>query len=434
MLNTCSKRTQKLSSGIAAKLRKCRTLAAGFLVLGACLALPSKALATTHYISPVGPNTGGTSWQTAWSDFNKINWSTIQAGDTIQVWPATYHTQLIIPATAPSVSIQRAQVGVNSPIILQAPTTGAPSNFAVQILSPAAITITGVGPHGFQVSGFTNGGVEVIRPSGSTPQPVNLQWMDVNTTGTGGYSLYVMGPSVNVSNSVFHDNAYGAYYADNGASGTTTFTQCWFYNTNYSTTGRCTGITHQQNYPTYANAQPLQIKQCLLGPGLDYSLNDNTTSNTSMTDCLIINPTTFSLALTSKSFKAIALTSVLLAGSPAGNTHWCFDHAGSFGAAENDSISGAVFYGGAVYADPSITCSKSGTFQYNTTGNTTFLSGAEINPIFNTNFAAMPNNTPISTLMTTDFSLSTGSPFYGDGSSITSVSNFISRFLPQTSP
>jgi hypothetical protein len=238
---------------------------------------------------------------------------------------------------------------------------------------------------------------------------------------------------VTVSNSVFHDNASFAYYADNGASGTATFSQSWFYNTNYSTTGKCTAITHQQNYPTYANAQAMQVKQCLLGPGLDSTVSDNTTSNTSLTDCLIINPTGFSLALQSKSFNALYVTSVLLATNPAGSTHWCFDHSGSFGAAEKDTFGNAIFYGGAVYADPSIT-STANTIQYNTTGNTTFLCSAENNPMFNTNFAAMPGSTPISTLMNTDFSLSSSSPFKSFGSSITSVNNFISRFLPPQSP
>jgi hypothetical protein len=41
--------------------------------------------ATTWYVSRNGNNADGTSWATAWSDFNDINWSSVHSGDTIVV-------------------------------------------------------------------------------------------------------------------------------------------------------------------------------------------------------------------------------------------------------------------------------------------------------------------------------------------------------------
>src|SRR4051812_28157757 len=43
------------------------------------------ATGSTYYVSKNGNNTTGSSWSNAWNELDQINWSSIQAGDTIYI-------------------------------------------------------------------------------------------------------------------------------------------------------------------------------------------------------------------------------------------------------------------------------------------------------------------------------------------------------------
>jgi hypothetical protein len=66
--------------------------------------------------------------------------------------------------------------------------------------------------------------------------------------------------------------------------------------------------------------------------------------------------------------------------------------------------------------------------QFRTTGNTTVLSDAMVNPRFVSRVGALPPDTPIPVLMRLDFSLRPESPATGTGSSVTSIQNLLSTF------
>ena len=51
---------------------------------------------TTYYVSKNGNNRDGLSWDTAWNELDQINWSSIQAGDTIYIDGGTYHSSLSV--------------------------------------------------------------------------------------------------------------------------------------------------------------------------------------------------------------------------------------------------------------------------------------------------------------------------------------------------
>jgi hypothetical protein len=62
------------------------------LALALCVLVGSRlssaaplAAGVTYYVSKAGNNAGGTSWATAWTELNQINWSVVQPGDTIYI-------------------------------------------------------------------------------------------------------------------------------------------------------------------------------------------------------------------------------------------------------------------------------------------------------------------------------------------------------------
>lgn len=74
------------------------------------LLLVSYALnANQYYVSKNGNNSGGTSWDSAWNEFNQVDWKAVGAGGTLYVAAGTYKT--CFPAvTISGITIKRATV------------------------------------------------------------------------------------------------------------------------------------------------------------------------------------------------------------------------------------------------------------------------------------------------------------------------------------
>ncbi len=123
-------------------------------------------------------------------------------------------------------------------------------------------------------------------------------------------------------------------------------------------------------------------------------------------------------------------------GSPA--TNWTINHITSFAENQNliidgsgHSVTNSLFYGGLMSFHGSI-ASQSNNCQWQTGGNT--LSGQTANPQFASSLSAFPlgistdvrESPTIATLTNLDFTMQPTSPCSGLGSSITSISNFLS--------
>ena len=94
------------------------------LLMGMC----GSAFATNYYVSKNGSNSGGTSWSSAWSEFDQINWGAVKPGDTVNIDGGssgmTYTTKLVTQASGTSsamVNVKRStESGHNGTVTCQA--------------------------------------------------------------------------------------------------------------------------------------------------------------------------------------------------------------------------------------------------------------------------------------------------------------------------
>jgi hypothetical protein len=406
------------------------------LLFWTALTMATEARAANHYVSKNGNNADGNSYATAWNELNQINWSTIAAGDVI--WldggspSMTYNTDLSVPANAPSVTIMKgSQAGHSGQVIMEPATAVEKMGYPIYIASSQPCTIDGGTWRGILIHNYTGGGVVVAQPVQYTVVPVNLAHIVFENIGhekNGGYALYAL-PGTTTSQTIFHNNVKDVLYQDNGSAGTATFNACWFHHHEYSKgTHNYYGIMHELATIAWPGTPPMLVENCVFGPGLDYAVWDSSVSNTKMNNCLIIDPTSFGITIGTGGFSANNVTSFVTSMSPFGTGNSCFNNGSPTLNNSPDAITNSVFYGGAVTAYAGTPNSNSQNVQYNTTGNTTFLSSSQVNPLFKTNVGALPNNVSPSTLECTDFSLSANSPAKGLGSSITSVRYLLTHY------
>lgn len=81
-----------------------RVLVAAILILASVL-----VQAKSFYVSKSGNNNGGSSWDEAWTEFNRVNWNTVGSGSTLYVAASTYVT-CFPTVSIPGITIKRATV------------------------------------------------------------------------------------------------------------------------------------------------------------------------------------------------------------------------------------------------------------------------------------------------------------------------------------
>jgi len=432
-------------------------------------------LPRSFYVSKCGNNTDGTTWATAWNELNQINWSKISSGATISIdggaQSMTYHSSLTVPAQAPAVQIVRAQAaGKSGQVIVEnlAPMAVGSRTAGISIMTPNAVSINGGNWRGIVVknfpigvnvaaqpvatpltstaSGTSNNGSSPNIPSGNTTLSGLLiencgyptQPLGVAPFGTG----ILDGGRCTVLGTIVKDCAYGAICYGGGA--TLNISNSWFHNNFYfGKTSDTGGIDNHGGNST------VNVSNSVLGPGLNYSIADykfqgitstsfGTKSGTNMQNCLLIDPARQGISVfydNSGTFKGSHITSFMTDLSPYSDAARCMkDQANSVAELQ---ITNSVIYGGTVEVpltaqplagQPNIPVGYKHNTQFKTHGNTTFLAPREVDPQFKTNVGLYKSNVPITTLLSTDYSLSSSSPAIGAGSSLTSVAQLLSRF------
>lgn len=377
-----------------------------------------------RYVSKSGDNSDGLTWATAWNEMDQIQWNLVvpQRGDTVNIDGGTtrmiYTTPLKIQSSYSPYSPLPVKVSEEAGHNGQAVIYGAgQQDNGVEIIS-GNCQILGSKKSGLLICGWRGDGL--VMPQGIGPHN-KVQHLEIcKNRGAG---LHLTGGFNNIiSKNIIHDNRVNVLVDPTGPI-MSSFRTSWIYNSTYRTNSDGIIMGDGNNNPY------VFVQDCVLGPGLKRGYHFAGASQTggSLQNCLLINATRSNVS-TVKGLTASNLTSFMTKLNPWRRAHACVRIDSNQTVYPNESLGGSVFYGGAVRVDPSIQYSTLNNTQYKTTGNTTFLSPTQVDPLFVTNVGRYRNRVPIKVLINTDFSLQAGSPAAGTGSTITSVSQLLGMF------
>jgi hypothetical protein len=416
---------------------------------------------TTWYVSKSGNDSSGNSWTNAWNELNQINWSEVQPGDTIQIDGGsngmTYATALSIGKSGTSgnpITIEQSNAsGHNGPITIfggntvtlpycgqtswGGTTTGALGD-AIQMNGNSYVTISGNQWDGIDITGFVF--VAVSFTGGESNDM--LSNLEVNDNGSAfqssgawypeypGIGFYGSSP---VSNLIFnhiqgYDNGEDNFQGDVALNGVT-IENSWLHYTRTMPGEPSTSYNlcvHNDGLQLFgsSNGSGLTFNSDVLGPGLTNGfITQPEEDNVTITNTLVIDPG----------------SNVTVENNAANN--WIITHDTFVGQDDNLTLEGGtghqvnhnIFYAGNLpLTGASFTASNNCEYRVTEGGGT--LGATIANPEFMTDLSGyptptsdVPDNYPaISFLQSADFSLQSGSPCTGLGSSITSVSNFLS--------
>lgn len=477
-----------------------RRIGLGIALVGAWLILCGTQLregatVAEFYVSRDGANTAGTSWATAWSELNRINWSVVQPGDIVWIdggaTSMQYNTELVIPrsgtATAPitiKLSTEPGRDGqaiffggrstplpdMNTPAANYTYDPGANVRTQVVFYLSSYVVLDGSKWRGILIKGASYDGINMY-PTTHHNTVRNVEITDVGYAFRSGYCL---GPDDPVGPFWYSNgyglNLYGSYHTveraiihDNGTDTITsggplsnfTLRDSWLYmgrahSTNaglaYSDCRKPDGMEGphgSQQVGTYSN---FLYERCVIGPGLAHGLLLGGPSNppTIVTDvtirnCLLLNNRNINMstAITAGQRWTIEnVTSWMAQYNGHGATHYASIVEGT-GHVVRDSI----FYGGVVIVSgtglgtPCAAVTTSGNYQFNNgatnVGCSTGAIGTNADPLF----VAAPTWAGSPTLQQVidgNYALQGGSPAAGKGSSLTSVAQLLAEPAPVT--
>jgi hypothetical protein len=396
---------------------------------------------------------------------NQINWTVINPGDTIVVDGGssgmTYNTTLSVGKSgvlgSPITIVRASDTGHNGTAILFGGSTTplpycgqtswtAPTGTlgsAIKMKGNSYVNIDGGAWDGIQIYGFTSNGISFtggesndsisnmeVHDNGGAFQSGGTWWGQYPGVGLGGTSAVLSNLTFNYMN--IHDNG-----EDNFQSGATinrlTVQNSWLHYTRTvpgvpsESYNLCTHDDGLQIFGTNPAANIL-FQNDVLGPGL--------------TNGLIFAPKTTNVTL--KNSLVLDPGSNVTVENDSTSTNWTIDHVTAIGQSDNltlegtgNTVTNSIFYDGYLLLNNSIT-SSANNCQWNTSG----MPGAQsADPKFVTDLSSYPAHTTtisqypaISLLQNGDFSLQSGSPCTGLGSSITSVAQLINIANHQTLP
>ena len=436
----------------------------------------------TYYVSKTGDNADGLSWTTAWNELNQINWSVIQPGDTLLLdggtTSMTYTTTLNIiksgTATAPITVKLATDSGHNGQAIIfggrSTPlpycgqttytyqTAGVLAN-GVNFNANSYVIVDGTKWNGITDYGHNSDGI--IFANGASYDTVrNMDIYDNgsadsnytnNTWETDKAGIRPIGTNLTFEQIDIHDNGQDNFQSG-GPLNNFTLRHSWLHYTRQNPT-QPTGVafnfpcTHQDGIQVYGGGTEgnYLLVDSIIGPGLmqgtimgeapDGNGNSAVVNNVTIRITLFLNAGSNNMMaypnINNKNWQVDHVTSFL---TPAGNPYigtgrtppGGTSHAAFYIDGTGTSIVNSVIYGGNIHLPNGAT--GSGNCQWQTTNYTSAIAGQTIDPKFVTdvsNFSAWPNYPSMDQLTNTDFSLQTGSPCIGSGSSITSVAQLI---------
>lgn len=374
------------------------------------------------YVSKNGNNADGKSWATAWNEMDQIQWAQINPGrgDSLTidggVGSMTYKTPLRVQLPYFPYLFQvkvSTQAGHDGKAIIAG---SGQSASGIEIVA-GSINLSGNHTNGLAVCGWGLDGVHI--PQGLH---TNIEYMEMYRNKRSG--LHISGGfNLITRKCIMHDNGMNIL-VDAPNPIMSGIDKCWIYGSSYAynTDGVQMG---DGNAPAFC-----QLSNCVIGPGLrnGFPYPGATQFGGQLSNCLLINATRTNIS-TVKGLMLNRVTSFMTPLNPQNQRHACLKIDGNQTNPGNaDFVNNSIFYGGAVVVAPGVQFTTNNNTQFNTTGNTTFLSASQVDPMFVSNVGAYNNQVSIRRLINTNFALQAGSPAAGTGSDVTSVAQLLSLF------
>ncbi|MEM7333978.1 MAG: hypothetical protein AAF490_17975 [Chloroflexota bacterium] len=252
------------------------------------------------YVSKLGNNSDGLSWESAWNELNQVDWSKFQPGDTLLIdggaESMTYRTTLQPTASGTAAEPIRIQLagengrngqaiffgGRSTPLPHCGQTSysynpnGLTTNGA-KFEGVSWITIDGTKWRGIVIHGMNGDGIRLY----SNTDNLTFRHMEIYDNGTvkqsgGGYysdakGIRLEGSNHTVERTIIHDNGQDAIQSNGANVSNFTIRESWFYN------GRQhPNIDQSYNYCTHSDAlqifdggvvSGINIEDSVLGPG-----------------------------------------------------------------------------------------------------------------------------------------------------------------------
>lgn len=422
--------------------------------------------AQTYYVSKTGNNSNGKSWQTAWNELSKINWSVIQAGDTILIdggsTSMTYTTTLTIGKSGKQnepITIKKStEKGRSGKVLIFGgrstllPYCGQ-SKYTYHVVQQASgivfgssswVNIDGMGWDGIAIYGFSEYGIDMT----DNPHNDSIGNLEIYDNGgafqnggvwypeTNGHGIFLTGTALAFEYLNIHDNSADEFDTGAGSVHTITIFHSWLHVTRESPTQ--SGLpfdecVHQDGYQIYNGGvqSGIVIEDSVVGPGLGDGLILGQSPNSADDSATVNNVTIRNSLFLNKDNNIMGYPQVKESG-------WVVDHDTIFTPGTGQSVfdslflegskhivTNSIFYGGQVYL-PDGLASAAGNCQWKTIGSRETIAGQAVDPEFVTDVSSYNFYTPLATLANADYSLKPGSPCLGKGSSITSIQQLIS--------
>lgn len=384
------------------------------LTLSLTCAYAQTAEATNYYVSKSGNNADGLSWQSGWNELDQINWARIQPNDQIFIdggpvgGTMTYNTSLRIGKSGTpghfivvSSALDAGHVGN---VLIEGNNR---ANFSGIVLNNKSyIVFRGNGsPRGWlqarrcRYGLYANGGSQNF-----------FQGLELANNAVG---AYLNGDGVAVVASDIHDNKNNATISRTGASAVdfNGLSACWVYNSDGQPVSNTDGVYVLPG--TTAGGAGTQLANCVFGPNLTFGV-DNSYKGLKLSGSLLLNASNANIVM--RDDTSVTNCTLFLTRKNANN----LPTKALSAVAGNNSVANTIVFRGRVEVPAGVAYGPKNT-QIGTTGNTSALSSAMVNPMFVSPVGTYPDNVSFSVLRGANFALRPGSPATGTGAMVTSV-------------
>lgn len=408
--------------------------------------VPPPISGNLFFVSKLGNNTDGRSWQTAWNELNQVNWSLIQPGDTLLIDGGSdnmiYNTTLAPTASGTAeqpISIRLAEEpGRNGQVTIfggrsiplpycdqtnyQYQTNGV-QDYGIYLNDVSWLVIDGGKWSGIEIHGVNRYG---IRFEQTTSQITlrNLEIFDNGYANENGGNWYSAGKGISLEGSghtferlLIHDNGQDAIQSNGDGVSNITIRESWLYNSRQHPT-----VNQSYNWCTHSDAlqiydggivENITFEDTILGPGFTNTLllgeSAVDVNNVTLRHVLVLKGADNNISAHSSATPSVnswTLQNVTVYGPNTDNTTVYFK-------GTDITITDSVFVEGQIVI-PNTNPIVSGNCQWLTTGDDV---GLEADPLF--------VNAVADAFSDGDYSLRSESPCLGKGSRITSPAQLL---------
>jgi hypothetical protein len=303
------------------------------LTVGILLISPGTVKAATYYVSKsnTSATATGSSWSTAWKDFDQINWTSILAGDTIYVDGGTtslvYTKPLIVGKSGatnnPIKIIKSMEPNHNGQVIIDGGRTDIPGCLAIGT-EPTG-NYSGALPYGINIDEKSNIVVDgsewqglvirhtspdgiLLRDRSTTAETANILFRNIEIHDTGNLNTYSAAVSFEGHNLTFEnmkiwDNGEDGYHTPNIGVENVTIRRNWLYYT-FPRFNSCRHADGMQIAHEYVNTggtrdkinNGIYVYDSLFGPYIEHGLlfgEDTSNANRAQVRNAIVDNVTF---------------------------------------------------------------------------------------------------------------------------------------------